>query len=73
MGVSTDRPVINKTGITGFIDYEIIFSQDGVDSVAGTEVRILDAVKKQLGMKLESAKGNVDFLVIDGVRRPSEN
>ena len=73
VGVSTERPVINKTGITGFIDYEIVFSQEGVDSVAGTDVRILDAVKKQLGMKLESAKGNIEFLVIDGVQRPSAN
>ena len=73
VGVSADRPVINKTGITGFIDYEIVFPQEGADSVDGVDVRILDAVKKQLGMKLESAKGNVEFLVIDGVQRPSEN
>src|SRR4029077_19031071 len=73
VGVSTGRPVVNKTGITGFIDYEIVFSQDGVDSVTGTDVRILDAVKKQLGMKLEPAKGNIEFLVIDGVQRPSSN
>ena len=36
-------------------------------------VTIFAAVQNQLGLKLEPAKGPGDFLVIDGVERPSEN
>ncbi len=73
VGASTDRPVVNKTGITGYIDYDIIFSQEGTDDRSGVDIRILDAVKKQLGMKLEPAKDKIDFLVIDNIQRPSAN
>jgi uncharacterized protein (TIGR03435 family) len=73
VGASTDRPVIDKTGVTGFIDYEIVFSEEGAVSRDDVNVRILDAVKKQLGMKLEPAKDKVDVLVVDHVEKASEN
>jgi len=34
---------------------------------------LFTAVQEQLGMKLESTKGPVDFLVIDSVQKPTEN
>jgi uncharacterized protein (TIGR03435 family) len=34
---------------------------------------IFTAIQEQLGLKLESSKGPVDYLVIDHVERPSEN
>ena len=33
----------------------------------------LDAVREQLGLKLESTKGPVQFIVIDSVEKPNEN
>ena len=33
----------------------------------------LDAVREQLGLKLESTKGPVQFIVIDSVEKPTEN
>ncbi len=34
---------------------------------------LFTALQEQLGLKLESAKGPTEFLVIDSVARPSEN
>jgi uncharacterized protein (TIGR03435 family) len=34
---------------------------------------LMEALKDQLGLKLESTKGPVDVLVIDHVEEPSEN
>jgi uncharacterized protein (TIGR03435 family) len=73
VGASIDRPVIDKTGVTGFIDYDIVFSEEGTQNRDDINVRILDAVKQQLGMKLEPAKDQIDVLVVDRVEKASEN
>ncbi len=82
-----DRPVIDKTGIDGLFDIHLEFALDDTtravlpanrpdtiypdDPTGGTS--IFTAVQEQLGLKLESAKGPGEFLVIDHVERPSEN
>jgi uncharacterized protein (TIGR03435 family) len=86
VGASADRPVINKTGITGFIDYDILFQPSGAaqPSVEGGGGKtppnpeelnraVLAAIQDQLGLKLQSAKDAVEILVIDHAERPSEN
>jgi len=72
-----DRPVINKTGLNGLFDVHLEFVPERADSSASPTdaagVSIFTAVQQQLGLKLESAKGPGQFLVIDSVERPSEN
>lgn len=79
-----DRPIINKTGLAGRFDFHLEFVPDETllrggpspatlidDLTAGPS--IFTAVQEQLGLKLESAKGPGEFLVIDHVEKPSAN
>lgn len=76
------RPVIDKTGVTGLFNAHFEFALD--ESTPGIQLTlppsndppgpsIFTAVQEQLGLKLNSAKGPGEFLVIDRVERPSEN
>ena len=64
------RPVIDKTGLEGAYDCELNWSQDGSD---GTGQFFFTAVRDQLGLTLRPSKGQVEVLVIDDIRHPSEN
>jgi uncharacterized protein (TIGR03435 family) len=69
---SVDRVVIDRTGMEGAFDVDLRFTQDGVPGgVAGDTPSIFAALQEQLGLKLESARGPVDVLVIDSVERPT--
>jgi uncharacterized protein (TIGR03435 family) len=83
-----DRPIIDKTGITGMFDFHLEFAPDestpnllpfpesdprgSPGTTTGPGPSIFTAVQ-QLGLKLEPAKGPGEFLVIDHVEKPSEN
>jgi bla regulator protein blaR1 len=66
------RAVIDKTGFTGTIDVDVVFSRDGVSGDDSPPV-LSTVLQDQLGLKIESGKGPVEVLVIDHVERPSEN
>jgi uncharacterized protein (TIGR03435 family) len=76
-----DRPVVNKTGITGLFDIRVDFAPEGTtippfqNSVVGVAEApsIFTAIQQQLGLRLEATKGPVEVLVIDSVQKPSEN
>jgi uncharacterized protein (TIGR03435 family) len=78
------RPIIDKTGIAGLFDFHLVYSS--AEAPVGLGGGVADAAipdapappsiftaLKDLGLKLEPAKGNREFLVIDHVERPSEN
>jgi uncharacterized protein (TIGR03435 family) len=81
----TDRPVRDKTGLTGLFDVELHFVRqtftatrlpDGRPDAASPDtsaLSIFTAIEEQLGLKLESSRGPVEVLVIDSVQKPSEN
>jgi uncharacterized protein (TIGR03435 family) len=83
--VVLDRPVIDKTGITGRFDIHVEFSREGTEletirpkdpSPASDPTgppSIFTALQEQLGLKLEPGKGPIDVMVIDHVERPSAN
>jgi uncharacterized protein (TIGR03435 family) len=73
VGVSADRPVIDKTGVTGDIDYDILISQPAAGSLEEMNRAIIYAVIDQLGLKLEPARDTIEVLVVDRVDKPSED
>lgn len=71
VGVSTDRPVIDKTGISGYIDYDISIPLPEGRGPEETSRAIVYAVVDQLGLKLKAAKDSIGMLVVDRVEKPS--
>jgi uncharacterized protein (TIGR03435 family) len=77
------RKVVDKTGLTGTFDFDLtwtpqVFLQGSFDrerfpSIDADGPSIFTAVQEQLGLKLESIKGSVEFLVIDHVEPPTPN
>ena len=76
-----DRPVVDKTGLTGRYDFDLTWAPDA--SQFGGEVPVapadasspplFTAIREQLGLRLEATKGPVEVLVIDSVERASPN
>jgi uncharacterized protein (TIGR03435 family) len=71
-----DRPVLDKTGLTGRFDFLMEFTAQrplGADDQPGSGPTFLEAVKEQLGLKFEPTAGPVDVLVVDHIEEPSPN
>jgi bla regulator protein blaR1 len=80
------RNVLDKTELKGSYDFTLEFTPEGTQPMGprdgGAEAppppesgapSIFTAVQEQLGLKLESQKGQVELLVLDRIERPSEN
>ncbi len=74
------RPVFDRTGVTGSFDVDLSFAPDFVpargsgppsDPVATDAPSIFTALQEQLGLKLESTRAPVDVLVVDGATLPT--
>ncbi|HWE50624.1 MAG TPA: TIGR03435 family protein [Bryobacteraceae bacterium] len=81
--------VIDRTGISGMYDIHLELSRfDMMPRFAGgapaappdparpadpTGPTIFTALQQQLGLKLETGKGPVDYLVIDQIEKPADN
>jgi uncharacterized protein (TIGR03435 family) len=63
------RTVLDRTGLPGAFDYRLRWSPD--QTVDPSAPLIVTALQEQLGLKLESARGPVEVLVIDHVEQPS--
>ncbi len=76
-----ERPVIDKTGLKGFYDFKLSFlpelppdvNKDNLPPGFLDRPPIFEALREQLGLKLQPEKGPVPYYVIDHVERPSEN
>jgi len=72
------RLVVDQTGVTGGFDFELQFPELSVGPRGGGPAddaggSVFTALQEQLGLKLTSTKGPVEFVVIDSVEHPMEN
>lgn len=83
LSMKVDRPVVDKTGLTGAFNGELHWAPDdvqsspaGVSDSAGSDTgpSLFTALQEQFGLKLIPQKSPVDILVIDHVEKiPTEN
>ena len=78
---AVDRPVLNRTGLSGHFNVDLDFTRvlpTPESQVSGGEKQpapltgtsIFTAVQEQLGLKLESTRTQLEVVVIDAVARP---
>lgn len=77
------RSVIDKTGLLGEYTFDVTWLFDapsGGSKTASTasfqdeaDLSMLDAMDRQLGLKVKSTKGPIDTVVVDHVEQPTEN
>jgi uncharacterized protein (TIGR03435 family) len=70
------RPVVDQTGLTGNYDFVMDYTPDPRPSYATVDSDgpgFQEALKQQLGLKLEAQRAPVEFLMMDHVERPDAN
>ena len=77
---NVNRPVVDQTGLTGNFDFVLEFAPETAIGENIGEFQFdpggpafEEALKEQLGLKLDSQKGTVDDIHVDHVERPTEN
>lgn len=80
-----DRPVLDKTGISGRFDFTLDWTPDdfelarlGIEQApsspaANANPDLFTALKQQLGLRLDAGRTQAEVLVMVRVERPSEN
>jgi uncharacterized protein (TIGR03435 family) len=72
-----DRPIIDKAGLSGEFEYTmdwVPLGQAQREDPDGYAMGALSSsLQQNLGLKLESAKEQVEMLVIDHIEKPLEN
>jgi uncharacterized protein (TIGR03435 family) len=65
------RPVEDHTDLKGNFDFQIEWAPE--ETANSADPSLPTVLKEQLGLKLQSAKGTIETLVIDQITRPSAN
>jgi uncharacterized protein (TIGR03435 family) len=81
-----DRPIIDRTGLSGSFDIDLEWTPDpaqarstdaaaraaaAVAATPGERVSIFTALQEQLGLRLQAARASLEVLVIDRLERPT--
>jgi len=75
-GTGLGRPMIDRTGLSGKFDFTLEWAPErrGADVPPDSaDLTFEEALREQLGIRLQSQKGPMRVLVVDHVERPSGN
>jgi uncharacterized protein (TIGR03435 family) len=67
-----ERVIVNETGLDGDYDFTLDFTPDENRPNPLDPSLVVSAMRDQLGLNIKAQKGQVDYLVIDGVERGFE-
>jgi uncharacterized protein (TIGR03435 family) len=79
------RTVLDKTGLKGAYDFSLQWTPQQTLGSTSSETEVIAslasssgpslfvALQEQLGLKLESARGSTDVLVVEQIKKPTEN
>jgi uncharacterized protein (TIGR03435 family) len=78
---AVDRPVVDKTGLSGRYDFDLEWTPDETQfggsvptgSPEPPKPDLFTAMQQQLGLRLEATRGPIEALVIDRAERPAAN
>jgi len=73
--------VVDLTGLKGYYDFKLSFmpellvgvNRENIPQEVLDRPSIFEALKQQLGLKLESQKGSVPYMIIDHIEKPAGN
>jgi uncharacterized protein (TIGR03435 family) len=72
-----NRPVIDRTGLTGVFDFHLEWETDSDGGATNDDpsphMSVIVAIREQLGLRLDPGKGPREFLIVDHVEKPSQN
>jgi uncharacterized protein (TIGR03435 family) len=76
-----DRPVVDKTGLSGRFDFTLEYTRERRGARPPQDVQpddfqvttLQEALHDQLGLKLKATQAPLDTLIVDQAERPSEN
>jgi bla regulator protein BlaR1 len=78
--VMQDRPIVDKTGLTGKYDVAVQWVpeeskalNDSPKDAVPEDTSVFTALEQQAGLKLEAQKDALQVVVVDSIQRPSEN
>ena len=72
------RPTLDSTGLSGSFDFSLLFlpqpkAPQSDSAQTGPGSSFLEALRSQLGIKLEKQTGPVNIYFVDQVQQPSDN
>jgi uncharacterized protein (TIGR03435 family) len=67
------RPVLDQTGLAGSFDFKFEYDERLSDNARSDITSSILASLQGIGLRLESAKGPVETIVVDHAEKPSEN
>jgi uncharacterized protein (TIGR03435 family) len=70
-----NRPVIDRTGLTGRFDVDVEYAAPDVPDPADASdrVSVFTAVQEQLGLRLQPEDVPMEVLIVDSIARPTDN